>query len=153
MLVGPKAVEMTDKAGKWLLKEAKVGTRMFTDRTEYLLSVVPKEMVGGTLIVRGSGEQEGWLPSLAIEAKKKGTVYAIIRVKYAGQEKFGELAEALLKKDGWKEVEGKVATTEPVGEKWEWKAFETSVKEGAIILRLANLEWSNNATGVLFVVK
>ncbi len=80
-------------------------------------------------------------------------MYAIIRVKYAGQVKFGELAEAQLKKDGWKEVEGKVATTEPVGEKWEWKAFETSIEKGVILLRLDHLEWSKNATGVLFVVK
>ncbi len=147
------SVEMTDKAGKWLTKEAKVGTRMFTDRTEYVLSIVPKEMVGGTLVVRGSGEQARWLPDLALEAKKKGTVYAILRVKYAGQEKFGELAEAQLKKDGWKEVEGKVATTQPEGEKWEWKAFETSIEKGVILLRLDHLEWSKNATGVLFVVK
>jgi hypothetical protein len=147
------SVEFTAKAGKWLLKEAKAGTRMLTDRDEYALSVVPKEMAGATLVVRGSGEYGTWLPDLALKAKQDATVYAIIRVKLAGKETFGELAQALLMKDGWKEVEGEVATTEPKGEKWEWKAFKTSVKKGEIVLKLDNLNWGNNATGVLFVIK
>ena len=46
-----------------------------------------------------------------------------------------------------------MATTEPNGEKWVWKAFKTEAGKGKIVLQLDNLNWSKNATGVLFVVK
>jgi hypothetical protein len=145
------SVELTDKAGKWLLKEAKTGMKMVSDR-DYLLSDLPKAMVGGTYVMRTSGEYGAWLPDAALKAKKEGTVYAIIRVKYLGKETFDELAQELLKKDGWTAVEGKVATTFPSGEKWEWKAYKKGIKEGDVILQLENLSWDKK-TGVLFVVK
>jgi hypothetical protein len=145
------ALELTDKAGKWLLREAKTGTKMLSDR-DYLLSDLPKEMVGGTYVMRTSGEYGTWLPDAALKAKKEGTVYAIIRVKYLGKETFDELAQEQLKKDGWTAVEGKVATTFPSGEKWEWKAYKKGIKGGDVILQLETLSWDKK-TGVLFVVK
>ena len=145
------SVELTDKAGNWLLKEAKTGTKMISDR-DYLLSELPKEMVGGTYVMRNSSEYGTWLPDAALKAKKEGTVYAIIRLKYLGKETFDELAQQQLKKDGWTAVEGKVATTFPSGEKWEWKAYKKGIKEGIVILQLDNLSWDKK-TGVLFVVK
>ena len=48
--------ELTGKAGKWLLKEAKVGATVLADRKEYYLTVVPKEMAGGTLVARTPGD-------------------------------------------------------------------------------------------------
>jgi hypothetical protein len=145
------SVELTDKAGKWLLEEAKTGTKMISDR-DYLLSDMPKEMVGGTYVMRTSGEYATWLPDAALKAKKEGTVYAIIRVKYLGKETFGEPAQQQLEKDGWTAVEGKVATNFPSGEKWEWKAYKKDIKEGTVILQLENLSWDKKS-GVLFVVK
>jgi hypothetical protein len=145
------SVELTDKAGKWLLKEAKIGTKMLSDR-DYLLSGLPKEIAGGTYVMRTSGEYGTWLPDGSLKAKKDGTVYAIIRLKYLGKETFDELAQEQLKKDGWTAVEGKVATTFPAGEKWEWKAYKKGIKAGAVILQLDNLSWDTK-TGVLFVVK
>lgn len=93
-----------------------VGAKMITDR-DYTLSALPKEVAGGTFLVRSSGEYGSWLPDASLKAKKDATVCAILRVKYLGKEAFGELAQADLKKDCWKEVEGKVATTFPPGEK------------------------------------
>jgi hypothetical protein len=145
------SVELTDKAGNWLLKEAKTGTKMLSDR-DYLLSEMPKEMVGGTYVMRTSGEYGMWLPDATLKANKEATVYAIIRLNYLGKETFGELAQQQLKKDGWSAVEGKMATTFPAGEKWEWKAFKKDIKAGIVILQLENLSW-DKATGVLFVVK
>jgi hypothetical protein len=132
------SVELTDKAGKWLLKEAKTGTKMLADR-DYLLTDLPKEIAGGTYVMRTSGEYGTWLPDASLKAKKDATVYAIIRLKYLGKETFDELAQEQLKKDGWEAVEGKVATTFPAGEKWEWKAYKKGIKEGTVILQLENL--------------
>jgi hypothetical protein len=147
------SVELTDKAGKWLLNEAAVGARLFTDRKEYYLTAVPKQMAGGTLVVRGSGEYGGWLPGSSLKAKKDATVFAVVRVMYGKEEKFGELAQSLLMKDGWKEVRGKVATSYPKNEEWQWKAFAIDVNKGEINLRLKNLDWENHATGIFFVVR
>jgi hypothetical protein len=46
-----------------------------------------------------------------------------------------------------------VATSQPQGETWEWKAFKTTVKKGEVVLKLDNLNWGSHATGVLFVIK
>jgi hypothetical protein len=145
------SVELTDKAPKWLLKEAKTGTKMLSDR-DYLLTDLPKEIVGGTYIMRDSGEYGTWLPDAALTAKKDSTVYAIVRVKYLGKDTFDELAQKRLEKEGWKAVAGKVATTYPAGENWVWKAYKKSIKEGTVILQLENLAWERKAA-VLFVVK
>ncbi len=146
------AVELTDKAGKtWLLKEAKVGTKMASDR-DYLLATLPKEIEGGTLVLRTSDQLNVWLTDVAVKTKKDGTVYALIQTKYLGKDRFGEVDQSLLKKDGWMEVEGKVATTFPSGEKWEWKAFKKDVKAGEVILQLENLSWNKKAP-VLFIFK
>jgi hypothetical protein len=138
---------------KWDLTEAKVGTKMRTDRAEYVLSVVPAEMAGGTLVVRQATEHDFWLTDEALDAKGDVKVFAIVRVRMGDEVKFGPSAQADLVKDGWKEVPAKVATTHPEGEVWEWKAYEIIHARGEIVLPLKNLDWDKTRTGVLFVVK
>jgi hypothetical protein len=148
------SVELTDKAGKWLLKEAKTGTKMVSDR-DYVLSELPEEIAGGTYVMRTIDEHKAWLPVSALTAKTDATVYAIIRVEYLGKETLGEVALADLVKDGWKEVDGKVATTFNSGEKWKWSAYKKAIKKGDVILQLDNLNWDKNkpGIGVLYVIK
>jgi len=145
------SVEFTDKAPNWLLKEAKAGIKMLSDR-DYLVTELPKEIVGGTYVMRDSGEYGTWLPDATLTAKKKSTVYALVRVKYLGKDTFDELAQKRFEKEGWKAVEGKVATTYPAGENWVWKAYKKGINEGPVILQLQNLVWERK-TAVLFVVK
>jgi hypothetical protein len=93
-----------------------------------------------------------WLPDASLKARKEGTVYAIIRLKYLGKETFDELAQEQLKRDGWTAVEGKVATSFPAGEKWEWKAYKKGIRAGDVMRQLEHLSWDTK-TGVLFLVK
>lgn len=73
-----KVVELTDKANtNWILKEAKSGTLIESDKT-YVLSKLPKEITGGTLVLRDSGTG-GWLPDGAVTALKDCKVYAVMR--------------------------------------------------------------------------
>ena len=145
------SVELTDRAGKWGLEEAKVGTKMISDR-DYALTDLPEEVAGGTFVSRNSAEYGSWLPPLALKAKRDATVYALVRVKYLGKETFDKQTRAAFEKEGWKPLDGEVATTFPDGEGWQWVAFKKDVKAGAINLPLNNFRWPRR-TGVLFVVK
>ena len=145
-------VEATEKAGKWGASRVALGIRVYTDRN-YLLAAFPKEMLGGTLITRSGDDQRKWLPDAALKANTDVTAYAMVLVKYLGKDKFDETHQKLLVKEGWKEVDGKVGTTFPSGEGWEWKAFKKDVDEGEIILQLKDLSWEKHGTGVLFIFK
>ena len=143
-------IEATEKATKWGVSDAKVGIKIYTDR-DYVLAALPKEMVGGTFVTRGSGELREWLPSGTLKAKMAVTAYAIVLVKYLGKDKFDEEKQKLFVKEGWKEVEGKVRTTFPTGEGWEWKAYKMDVDEGDIFLQLKDLSWDKHGTNVLYL--
>ncbi len=122
---------------------------MSSDR-DHIISELPKEIVGGTYILRPQDQITSWLPYLAIKTKKDGTAYIMIQTKYAGKEQISEVDESLLEKDGWKPVEGKMATAPGAGS--AWKVFKKDVKEGEIILELENMKWEKKAP-VLFVFK
>ena len=143
-------VETTEKAGKWVASQAKIGTRIYTDR-DYVLVALPKEMVGGTFVTRSSGDQKTWLPDGALKAKLDVTAYAIVMVKYLGKDKFDGERQKLFVKDGWKEVDGKVRTTFPTGEGWEWKAYKMDADEGDIFLQLKDSSWDKHGTNVLYL--
>lgn len=143
-------IEVTEKATKWDVSDAKVGIKIYTDR-DYVLAALPKEMVGGTFVTRGSGELREWLPSGKLKAKMAVTAYAIVLVKYLGKDKFDEARQKLLVKEGWEEVEGKVKTTFPSGEGWEWKAYKMDIDEGDIFLQLKDLSWDQHGTNVLYL--
>lgn len=145
-------VELTDKApAHWLLKEAKVGAPMVSDR-DYTISELPDEVKGGTLLVRDSGDDHHtWLRASNIRALKDTTVYAIVRWKYLRKEVMNEVALTQFERDGWKEISGEAATTFPDGEDWQWKVFEKEIKKGDVILQLKTLKWGHWA--VLYVFK
>ena len=91
-------------------------------------------------IIRGN-HHDGWV--FGAMDPLSGQVALMAEAKAIGQ----------LVKDGWKEVAGKVETSTPKNEDWEWKAFEIDSGKGEVNLRLNNLDWSKHATGVFFVVK
>jgi hypothetical protein len=148
---GP-AVELTDKAGKWGLWLVGPRTKILEDR-DYTMTTVPKEMGGATFVARTSGEYGRWLPDGALKAKGPVTAYAMVRTKYIGKDTFDEDKQQKLVKDGWAEVEGKVGTTSPGKEGWEWKAFKKDLDAGEISLPLKNLSWEKHGTAVLFLFK
>jgi len=146
------AIELNDKApADWILKEAKVGTPIVSDR-DYTLTKLPDEVKGGTLLLRTSGEDlKTWLKAGSLRALKDTTVYALVRSKYLGKEVMDEVAIAKFERDGWKEVNSETETTVPDGEDWGWKTFKKEIKKGDVILQLKALKWGDWA--VLFVLK
>ena len=144
-------VELTDEApNHWLLKKALVGARMVSDRNYQIISL-PREVLGGTLVQRHSGDSDQWLPPGAVKVRQDGTVYALVRWKYLGKAQLNEVAFTNLERDGWTEVDGKVATSFPSGEDWRWKALKKQVIEGDTNLQLKTLSWQK--CQVLFVFK
>ena len=55
-------IELT-KTGtsEWLLKEAKVGVQMVSNKSQYLISELPDEMMGSTFLQPDSGHEKKWL--------------------------------------------------------------------------------------------
>lgn len=144
-------VELTDKASPdWLLKEAKVGAPIISDR-DYTLAELPDEANGGTLLLRTSGDYNTWLKAGTLRALKDTKVYVLVRWKYIRREVMDEVALTKLERDGWKEVDGEVGTTFPDGEDWRWKMFKKDLKKGDVILQLKTLRWDNWT--VLFIFK
>ena len=146
-------VELTDSApAEWLLKEAKVGAKMISDR-DYTISELPKEMEGGTYLLRTQGDHSKWLDANAVSALKEGTVYAMMRWKYLGKQTIDEPTEVKLEREGWKEVEGEMGTTFPNGEDWRWKAYKKALKKGPVNLQLKTIDWRGRNLAVIFVFK
>ncbi len=151
--VGP-AVEATDKAGKkWTVWQARTGLKKILADKTYALSALPKEMVGSTFLSRESPELGKWLPDGSLRTKTALTVYAMVQTKARGGVTFSEERQAALVKEGWKEVEGKIGTTFPTGEGWEWKAYKVDVDEGDIFLQLKDLSWDKHGAAELFFFK
>lgn len=148
---GP-AIEATERTAKeWVIRPAALGLPMLTDKKDYVLTALPKELAGTTYLIRTAGDHGQWLPTAAVKAKQDGTVFAMIRVKYNNKDAFDAAAQAALEKNGWKPVDGKAATTSPGKENWEWKVWKTDVKEGDVSLILENFKWPG--TAVLFFFK
>jgi hypothetical protein len=144
-------VEFTDKASpNWIFKEAKVGTDVWSDKG-YFFSIVPKEMEGGSLVVRGSGQQQQWLPPATITAIQDCSAYVMLRTKYLGKEELGESTFVKLANEGWKEVDEKASVTFPNGENWQWKVFKKAVSKGPIDLSLQTVSWGRHHA--LFIFK
>ena len=145
-------VQLTDKSPThWIFKEAKVGTRILSDR-DYLFSALPDEVKGGTLLLRVSyNDSQSWLKPGTLRVNKDTTVYSLILWKQLGKEVLNEVARTKLVREGWKEVDGATVTTFPNGEDWRWITLKKEIKKGDVILQLRTLSW--NRVTVLFVFK
>lgn len=144
-------IATTDKApGHWVLKEAKVGEKIVSDR-DHLISDLPEEMIGTTFLLRSEGDFKTWLKDASIIAKKKTTVYVMI-TKGKGrknEELFTEADQAAIKKDGWTEVEGK-ASNAMTG---DCRVYKMDIKEGLVFLKLEHLTWNPRKYTAFFFFK
>lgn len=135
-----KVIELTDKANpNWILKQAKAGTPIESDKN-YVFAKLPKQITGGTLVLRDSGTG-GWLPDGAVTALKDCKVYAIVRTKYLGKVEIDEVTFTKFAREGWEEVDDEVKTTFPPGEGWQWKALSKEVSAGDVFLPLETINW------------
>ena len=149
--VGP-AIEATEKTGKdWLIRPAGPNLQMVTDKKDYIITALPKDLMGSTYLMRTAADHGQWLPDGSVKAKEDGTVFAMIRVRYNNKDAFSADQQKQLEKDGWTAVEGKAATTSPGKENWEWKIWKQDIKAGEVNLKLENLKWPG--TAVLFFFK
>ena len=144
-------VELTQKASpNWIFKEAKVGTNVWSD-IPYFLTALPAEMIGGSYLLRDSGQQFQWLPADAITALDDCTVYAMIRWKYLGKEEVSDSTFAQLDKEGWAKVEGNANVNFPSGEDWQWTVVKKKVSKGPVVIPLQSVKWGRHS--VLFALK
>jgi TolB-like protein len=145
------AIELTEKTpATWILKEAKRGLQVWSDKA-YVWTALPKEIVGGTVLWRPTG-QAGWVQPGAVTALKDCKCYALVQWKYMDRIEIDEITFAQFAKDGWEEVDGDLKMNFPGGEDWRWKALRKEVPEGDVILQLDHVNFGDRRT-VIFVFK
>lgn len=144
-------VELTDDApGTWGFRAARVGAAIFSDRG-YVLTTLPKECVGGSMLIRDTEQAKEWLGTNRLIALKNCTVYAFMLSKQFGKEIIGDGTISKFLGEGWEEVDGNMNVNFPGGEDWRWKVVKKKVDEGNIILHLESINWGRNT--VVFVFK
>ncbi|HEX4610952.1 MAG TPA: hypothetical protein VH092_22370 [Urbifossiella sp.] len=153
----PAKVDPAIKAGEkvgptWQIREARLGVKILADK-DYVFAALPKEVAGGTFLLRSSPELGKWLTPGAVEMKADGHVYAVVLVSQFGKDKFPELHQQQFEKDGWKALADKVGTTFPSGEGWVWKAYKKEQPAGPVFLQLDTLSWDKHGTAVLYIFK
>jgi hypothetical protein len=119
----------------WSLKEIRTGNYVFPDRG-YKIADVPKELAGGTMLIRNSTESKHWLRPGAVAAGADGDVFVLVRYRWLGNEEIDSESFAKFVAEGWDEVKCTFGTTFPTGEDWQWRVFRKSVKKGDIDLPL-----------------
>lgn len=117
------------KEVKFKTKEAKPDTAYLSDRP-YAVKELPKEAIGGTMLIRDSGTQSAWLGTGLVRANQDCNAYVGLWTGIGGKAK-PELEEALkrLTDYGWKKVEG----TFKIGND-EWGLYRLPVKKGIVDL-------------------
>jgi len=125
-----------------------VGTPAWSDR-DYLISQLPEDSIGGTLVWRSS-EEKSWLTAGTIKALKDCTVYVFTLKAIYGKETIGEATLTKLEREGWEDA-GEVATSFPNGEDWQWISLKKTIKAGDVNLQLSTVSLGKNS--VLFIFK
>ncbi len=146
---GPRLVSMPDgNVEGWTIRPAALQTPILVDR-DYMIGKLPKELVGGTLLLRGSLDSRGWLPPRKLTVSQDCTAFAVVMWKYNGEVKVSEAQFEKLAKEGWTAVDGGFETTTPPREVWRWKVLRKPIKKGEVNLAIDVVV---NAT-VLFIFK
>jgi hypothetical protein len=146
----PMVVAFVGKpAAGWALREARAGTVLFSDRG-YKIGDLSKDLAGGTLFVRGSGENRNWLKEKTIVAQNDGNLHVLVRWKFNGREELDAATLAKFAEEGWEELSIKFISS-PKGEDWQWKIFQKGIKKGEIDLPLSTTKLCN--VPVLFIFK
>ena len=147
---GPAVRLAGDAPRNWRLVPARRGAQIWTDDT-YALRLVPRDLNGSNLLVRGKGTALEWLPP-GLTAVRPVTVFAVVRWKYLGATLVDDLMVEEFEQDGWKKLRFPLQTTTRSGENWGWMVLETEVPEGDILLTLESVQWDERIP-VLFFFK
>jgi uncharacterized protein (TIGR03067 family) len=116
----------------------------------YAIDKLPKEMVGGQLVVRNSGTVNEWLPADVIIAEKPCTVYVALMVRFNSEQRISPKGLEAFVADGWKLVKEPFSIA--TGERWEWQVLSKTIEKGTIAL-----QWPKDVpavrTQMIFVFK
>jgi hypothetical protein len=143
-------ITLTARAPKtWNLVEAKPGAP-FLERGDLTITKLPKEMEGGTLLVRDHGSQPSWLVPGTLAASKDVTVYVTLLASWQGKPTVNESTLTAFAKDGWTELKPPVGTTSPEGETWQLRTFKKNLNKGPVSLELRGVTWPRQMTFFVF---
>jgi hypothetical protein len=94
---------------------------------------VPKELVGGHLVVRNSGTVNDWLPADVITAEKSCTAYVALMVRFNNEQRLSPKDIQAFVADGWKLVNEPFSIATP--ERWEWQVLSKTFEKGTIAMK------------------
>ncbi|MAG92679.1 MAG: hypothetical protein CMJ48_02860 [Planctomycetaceae bacterium] len=124
-------------APNWRLAQAGAGIPYLIDRT-HVLARVPKDIAGGSLLVRPARDARAWLAPDRLKALRDGKVFVALLVRFNGQIAVPRQTLRKLKSAGWKaEAKGFQAQKRLLdAEVWEWQLFSHKVSKGPLDLSM-----------------
>lgn len=124
-------VELTPKA-KVKLTYTRTRIPFLTDR-KYAIRKLPRGVFGGSLVLRNSGQSNGWLDGKQLVAKKACTAFVAVQIGRNGKLLVPADLDKKMKADGWKPLKG-FLTTSPAKEAWSWLTFSRPITKGPVKL-------------------
>lgn len=140
-----------DAPANWMLSRMRRGLKIWRDKP-YVIVSFPKEMSGGTILVRGIAHGQEWLPEHAVSVSQPVVVYAVMRWKRLGMTDLPEIVFTQFERDGWERLESSFKSTYPPGGDWQWAAFKMKLSAGEVLMPLKTVKWGNEVP-VFFVFK
>jgi hypothetical protein len=118
---------------------------------DYAILKFPKEMEGGHVVIRDSGQVNNWVQKGQLTLAKDATLYAAMLVKVNNDVKVSDTQLKAMEADGWTFLKEPFDTTTP-DTSWTWKVAKKSFPTGELNPALPN-EFRSFATHVIYVVK
>jgi hypothetical protein len=141
---------VTPASKAWKVVGLEPNLAYMADR-DYNIKKFPKEMGGGHVVIRDSGQINDWVPNGQLTLAKDATLYACMLVKINDEQKISDKQLDALAADGWKFVEEPFETTTP-DTSWTWQVWKRDFKKGPINPALPK-EFASFRTHVIYVVK
>jgi len=142
---------LTPASKAWKVVGLEPNLAYISDR-DYHIKKYPKEMGGGHVVIRDSGQVNDWVQKGQLTLAKDATLYVAMLVNADGKDVLTKKQLDAMEADGWTFLEEPFETTTP-DKSWDWKVAKKSIKKGEVELPLPPKEFLFFRTHVIYVFK
>ena len=151
-VVRGKAAEglVTSKVPNWKVVGLTPNLAYISDR-DYAIKKFPKEMDGGHVVVRDSGQINDWVQKGQLALAKDATLYVSMLVNVDGKDIVSKKQLDAMANDGWTFLKEPFESTTP-DKSWQWKVASKPLQKGEVELPLPK-EFLSFRTHAIYVFK
>jgi hypothetical protein len=142
---------LTPASKAWKVVGVEPNLAYISDR-DYNIKKYPKEMAGGHVVIRDSGQIADWVQKGQLTLAKDATLYVAMLVNADGKDILSKAQLDAMAADGWTFLKEPFETTTP-DKSWDWKVAKKSIQKGEVELPLPPKEFLFFRTHVIYVFK